>query len=134
MSKIIDIRFIKGRRAEAIEECKVRWEKFMKDGAIAALNMWKTQSSGRNNVTVEVFVKDHLIPELEKDGEKQRKVIEHFIEMRDSKDAVSLEKKILDMMNDGWSIKGEITVCSDKEWVQTMVRYDTVAVDLGFLF
>ena len=134
MSKIIDIRFIKGRRAEVIEWYKVKWEKFMKDGAIAALNMWKNQASGRNNVTVELFVKDHLIPELEKEGEKQRKAIDAFIDMRDSKDAVSLEKKIIDLINDGWSMKGEITVCSDKEWVQTMVKYDTVAVDLGFLF
>lgn len=58
---------------------------------------------------------------------------------------ISLEKKIIDMMKDGWSMKGEITACSDNEWIQTMVKYEVVksevvkpkkpiVIDFNFLF
>lgn len=142
MARIVDIRFIKGRRRQAIEQekaemeftgdaivrklAKHRYDVYVKtkrkegrEWEIITFKEWAT--SGYNNVSEEI---NKLFREEERVEKLRAEWISYGEKVRPNKVEVSLEQQILVLLNDGWVLKGEI-IPSDKQWVQTMVKYES---------
>ena len=140
MARIVDICFIKGRRRQAIEQEKAEME-FTGDAIVRKLakhrydvyvmtnrkegrkietfKYWATHSyENQSDEITKLFQREECEEKLRAEwksyGEK----------VRPNKVEVSLEQQILDLLNDGWVLKGEI-IPADKEWVQTMVKYES---------
>lgn len=149
MSKIIDIQFIKGRRTEAIKQEKATNEHTMKVAQIRFVKWIKVEAGVTYKDTtienwVEYYNKDPAIKQLFKNINDDTKIREEMATggepIPPKSEEISLEKKILDMINDGWSMKGEITESQYGQCLQTMVKYEIVQsdvpvkVNLDFLF
>ena len=115
MPQIVDIKIIKGRRAEAIEEDNIR-NNMLRKRAEAEYAEYK-KSSRQNTQSIEEWAQ--WKPDYKEVYNKP----------------VSIEQQMLDLIKDGWEPKGEL-IFSEKESVffQTMVLYDgpvmTVTEDL----
>jgi hypothetical protein len=97
MPQIVDIKIIKGRRAEAIEEDNIR------------------NNMLRKRVEAEC-------PELKNPASRARQD-PRYNALYEKKTEVSIEQQILDLIKDGWEIKGGLIV-SSPNFFQTMVLYE----------
>ena len=113
MPQIVDIKIIKGRRAEAIEEDNIR-NNMLRKRAEAEYAEYK-KSSRQNTQSIEEWAQ--WKPDYKEVYNKP----------------VSIEQQMLDLIKDGWEPKGEL-ILSSPEFFQTMVLYEgsamTVTEDL----
>ena len=142
MPKIVDIRFIAGRRRQAIEEEKAnptltthdmlrkfaehRYAAWLKTGRgtgdHGCKRDFKSWLSGVNN--------DHDMKKMFEAEWHQKEIWDEWksygetVPSKEKKEEVSLEQQILDHLNDGWVLKGEI-IPTDNRWVQTLVKYES---------
>ena len=140
MSKIVDIKFVAGRRAEAIDEDSKKNEVLMK---IARAHHTKFCATSSYNATIpiEEWVRGYggrefacLFPNEEvrrlKELTKQAGMAIPEIQKE-----VSLEQMILEHLKDGWVLKGDIVHdgALSKKWVQTLVKYETLEEPVDLL-
>jgi len=141
MSKIVDIKFVAGRRAEVIEEENAKNELIMKlaqsrytaycirhrPALSVPIQEWVRRSGdGQEDEFCKLFPdspSERIKVEMEKAG----------IHVPMPSKEVSLEKKILDHLKDGWVLKGDIIPNSGSSWVQTLVKYETVEEPVDLL-
>lgn len=172
MPKIIDIKFIVGRRQEAIDAeswgierknalatpmitlAKYHYSKWRKDDTrnVASLKEWVHKNLGRikgegSNMFVNYFEKPESLLKpppalLQAFAEAEIKISKHLW-LPKTKPAqpaeISIEKKILNLIEQGWEMKGDLTpttivirpsplvespnTANNTGWMQTMVKY-----------
>lgn len=134
MPKIVDIRFIAGRRRQVIEQ-----EKAVNDIArkIAEHRYAAWRKRERSSTSFEEWVVSYSNPEesikkLFREEQEQKKILDEWksygetVPLMEKKEEVSLEQQILDLLNDGWELKGEITsMPTANKWLQTLVKYES---------
>ena len=135
MPKIVDIKIIKGRRAEIVEEDRIRLNILRKcaEGEYAEYK----KSSSQNTQSIEEWAqwKSDYKEVYEKPvPEEAKKLLKKAgIPIPKKKPEVSIEQQMLDLIKDGWEPKGEL-ILSSPEFFQTMVLYEgsamTVTEDL----
>jgi hypothetical protein len=137
MSKIVDIKFVSGRRAEAIEEELRKNEVLMK---IARGHYEMFRASTPLSIAIEEWARSYgrefaaLFPSEEvrrlNELAKQAGLVVPKIQRE-----VSLEEKILNFLEDGWVLKGDIVQGGglSNKWVQTLVKYETLEEPVDLL-
>jgi len=145
MPKIVDIRFIAGRRRQAIEEEKANpiitkdmLRKFAEHRYAAWLKTGRGTGGNGCERDFKSWVRhvnnDHDIKDLFEAEWRQKDIWDEWksygetVPSKKKKKEVSLEEQILDLLNDGWVLKGEV-IPTDNRWVQTLVKYESSKED-----
>ena len=125
--KIIDIRFISGRRAELLESENETKNALIK---IAHSRYATFIESGKSCHSFNHWVKwhntDKEIKKIFEDLETQHTVNYErgLAGLPPVEEEVSLEKKINNYLALGWMLKGNIVAGTNNKWVQTIVMYE----------
>jgi hypothetical protein len=135
MPKIVDIRFIAGRRRQAIEEEANSNDQVMKL-AKHRYAAWRKREG--ISISFEEWVfnsylnKDEHIRKIFREEQERKNIRDEWksygetVPWLNKKEEVSLEQQILDLLNDGWELKGEITsIHTGNKWLQTLVKYES---------
>jgi hypothetical protein len=140
MQKIVDIRFIKGKRSETLEAAEHMKETLMRL-AEARYIKWKEEYGTKNTIyewsqnrsnyygnqiggnddknIAKLYYDMHSLEQI------QRELKANGNDLSPRSKEVSLEYKILEMLNDGWVLKDSIIPCADNEFIQTLIKYES---------
>jgi hypothetical protein len=129
MSKIIDIKFISGKREEIFQS-----DEKAKNLMIKLANYEYNQYKNSEVYRLEKYSIEKWAHRIAADAEFKTyfryidsATIARFtsagITLPETPAEISIEQKILQMLKDGWELKGDI-IANDKTWVQTMVKYE----------
>jgi hypothetical protein len=125
IDKVVEIRYVGGRRAEVIEAesagcisqiriAEHRYALWLKKGGMTlAFHEW-----------IKWHNDDKDLLRIWNGLEKQREIKFERLEAGLSTDEeVSLEDKVASLLAQGWSLKGDLVGAAGGTWVQAMVRY-----------
>jgi len=131
MPKIIDIKIIKGRRAEAIEEDKIRQNILRKCAEVEYAEYKRSSSQNTNSIEEWAQWKSDYKEVYEKPipDEAKKLMKKAGITISKKKPEVSIEQQILALIKDGWETKGEL-ILSSPNFFQTMVLYEGSALTI----